>query len=148
MRNSSWVKTAAALLAAFFGSFTGTAEAQVDVTTYHYDNLRTCWNANETTLTQSSFSSGFGLLQSVVLDDQVDAQPLLVSGVTINGGQHNVVYVATEGNSVYGVDAQSGQVLLQTNLGSPVPYYDLPGGCGNNGPNVGINCTPVIDTCA
>lgn len=121
---------------------TGEGRAQVNVTTYHYDNLRTGWNQNETALTQSSFSN-FGLLQAVPLDDQVDAQPLVVSGLTINGGQHNVVYVATEGNSVYAVDAQSGQILLQTNLGTPVSY---PLGCSNNGPNVGINSTPVIDT--
>ena len=39
-------------------------------------------------------------------------------------------------------------MLLDVNFGAPVPYYDLPGGCGNNGPNVGINSTPVIDTSA
>lgn len=117
-------------------------QAQVNVTTYHNDNLRTGWNPNETTLTQSSFSN-FGLLQTVPLDDQVDAEPLLVSNETINGGQHNVVYVSTENNSVYAIDAQSGQVLLQTNLGAPVQY---PLGCNNNGPNVGIDSTPVIDT--
>ncbi|HLY07273.1 MAG TPA: hypothetical protein VKR31_16115, partial [Rhizomicrobium sp.] len=119
-----------------------TAEAQVNVTTYHYDNMRSGWNQNETTLTQSSFSN-FGLLQTVSLDDQVDAQPLVVNGVTINGSQHNVVYVATENNSVYAIDAQSGQVLIHTNLGTPVTN---PLGCNNNGPNVGINSTPVIDT--
>ncbi|MGH6877579.1 MAG: hypothetical protein ACREHV_09415, partial [Rhizomicrobium sp.] len=134
----------AALVCLFAG---GAANAQVNVTTYHNDNLRTGWNQNETTLTQGNVSnSTFGLLQTVPLDDQVDAQPLVVSGVTINGTQHNVVYVATENNSVYAIDAQSGQILLQTNLGSPVPWYDLPGGCNNNGPDVGINSTPVIDT--
>ena len=123
------------------------ALAQMNVTTYHYDNNRSGWNPNETTLTQSNVSnSGFGLLQTVALDDQVDAQPLIVNNETINGTQHNVVYVATENNSVYAIDAQSGQILLQTNLGTSVPYYDLPGGCGNNGPEVGINSTPVIDT--
>jgi len=119
----------------------GDALAQFNVTTYHYDNLRTGWNQNETTLTQSSFSN-FGLLQAVPLDDQVDAQPLVVSGVTINGVQHDVVCVATEGNTVYAIDAQSAQVLLQRNLGTPV---SSPLDCVNNGPNVGINSTPVID---
>jgi hypothetical protein len=124
----------------------GAAPAQPNVTTYHYDNNRTGWNSNETTLTQSNVSnSSFGLLQTVSLDDQVDAQPLIVNNETINGSQHNVVYVATENNSVYAIDAQSGQVLLQTNLGAPVNY---PLGCGNNGPDVGINGTPVIDTSA
>lgn len=144
MRNSFAAQLAAVLsLAGLMLVSSGSGgETQVNVTTYHYDNLRTGWNQNETTLNQSSFS-GFGLLQTVSLDDQVDAQPLVVSAVTINGTQHNVVYVATEGNSVYAIDAQSGQVLLQTNLGTPVSY---PLGCGNNGPNVGINSTPVIDT--
>lgn len=144
MRKFLAAKMAAALSVAglILVSAGGPARAQVNVTTYHYDNLRTGWNQNETTLTQSSLSN-FGLLQTVSLDDQVDAQPLIVNGVTINGGQHNVVYVATEGNSVYAIDAQSGQVLLQKNLGTPVSY---PLGCGNNGPNVGINSTPVIDT--
>jgi hypothetical protein len=137
---------AAACLATLFCLSAGDAAlAQVNITTYHYDNLRTGWNSSETTLTQSSFSS-FGLLQTVTLDDQVDAQPLLVDNETINGSQHNVLYVATENNSVYAIDAQSGVVLLQTNLGSPVPYTDLPGQCNNNGPNVGIDSTPVIDT--
>ena len=122
------------------------AAAQLNITTYHYDNNRTGWNSSETALTQSNVSnSSFGLLQTVTLDDQVDAQPLIVNNETINGGQHNVVYVATENNSVYAIDAQSGQILLQTNLGTPVSW---PLGCGNNGPNVGINGTPVIDTSA
>ena len=123
-------------------AFAGGAGAQVNVTTYHNDNLRTGWNSNETVLTQGNFST-FELLQTVSLDDQVDAEPLTVSNEMINGVQHNVVYVATENNSVYAIDAQSGVVLLQTNLGSPVSN---PLGCNNNGPNVGINSTPVIDT--
>ena len=130
------------LLAAL--TFAGGACAQVNVTTYHNDNLRTGWNQNETVLTQNNLSN-FGLAQTVPLDDQVDAEPLIVSNETINGNQHNVVYVATENNSVYAIDAQSGQVLLQTNLGTPV---STPLGCNNNGPNVGIDSTPVIDTTA
>jgi hypothetical protein len=128
------------LLAAL--SFAGGTGAQVNVTTYHNDNLRTGWNPNETVLTQGNLST-FGLLQTVSVDDQVDAEPLIVSNEMINGGQHNVVYVATENNSVYAIDAQSGAVLLQTNLGSPVSN---PLNCNNNGPNVGIDSTPVIDT--
>ena len=132
--------------AAFLGTLVylaaGAALAQVNVTTYHNDNLRTGWNPNETVLTRSNLSD-FGLLQTVSLDDQVDAEPLIVSNEMISGVQHNVVYVATENNSVYAIDAQSGAVLLQTNLGLPVLS---PLGCINNGPNVGINSTPVIDT--
>src|ERR1700678_430545 len=91
------------LVAALLGA--GSAGAQVNVTTYHNDNLRTGWNSGETVLTQSNVATGsFGLLQSVALDDQVDAQPLLVNGLTINGTQHNVLYVATENNSLYALD--------------------------------------------
>ena len=78
---------------------------------------------------------------TVALDDQVDAQPLIVPGLNIAGAIHEVVYVATESNSIYAIDAM-GQILVQTNLGPPVPQ---PLGCNNNGPNVGITGTPVID---
>ena len=119
----------------------------VNVTTHHYDNLRTGWNQSETILTPSKVSgTTFGLLASVVLDEQVDAQPLLVTGQNIAGGVHDVVYVVTENNSVYALDAASGSVLLQRNLGSPVPQSALPGQCNNNSANVGINGTPAIDT--
>ncbi|WP_245257555.1 hypothetical protein [Methylocapsa acidiphila] len=115
------------------------------VTTYHYDALRTGWNNNELTLSASSFPSSFGVLKTVALDDQVDAQPLFVPGQTIAGAAHDVVYVATASNTIYGIDASTGSVLLQRNLGSPVP---APFGCANNGPNVGIAGTPVIDLAA
>ena len=117
----------------------------VAVTTYHYDNLRTGWNQHETTLSATSFPANFGVLHTVALDDQVDAQPLLVPGLTIAGGTHDVVYVATESNTIYAIDASSGAILLSRNLGTPVP---TPLGCSNNGPNVGINGTPVIDPVA
>lgn len=121
---------------------------QVAVTTYHYNNNRTGWNQQETVLTPTNVaSSSFGLLHKVTLDDQVDAQPLLVPGVMIttgnHQGKHDVVYVASENNTVYAIDAESGEILLSPNLGTPVQY---PLGCNNNGPNVGINSTPVIDT--
>jgi len=123
------------------------AAGPIAVTTYHYDNYRTGWNANETALTPGNVGSAtFGLVSTVALDDQVDAQPLVMPNVEITGGKypglHNVVYVATEGNTVYAIDADNGTVLLSTNLGIPVNY---PLGCTNNGPNVGINSTPVID---
>ena len=123
------------------------ASAQVAITTYHYDNYRTGWNKNEAVLTPANVAStSFGLLHTVPLDDQVDGQPLIVPGVNItagsNQGKHDVVYVVTEGNTVYAIDAESGTVLLNPNFGKPVRF---PLGCTNNGPNVGINSTPVID---
>jgi hypothetical protein len=123
------------------------ASGQTSVTTYHYDNNRTGWNPNESVLTPANVDKkSFGLLQRVTLDDQVDAQPLVVPGVQITAGKHqgvhDVVYVATEGNRVYAIDVHSGTVLLNPTFGTPVSH---PLGCGNNGPNVGINSTPVID---
>jgi hypothetical protein len=117
------------------------------VTTYHVDNNRTGWNSHETVLTPSNVgSTSFAMLHGVLLDDQVDGQPLFVPAVNITAGSyqgvHDVVYVATEGNTIYAVDAESGTVLLKPNFGKPVSY---PLGCNNNGPNVGINSTPVID---
>jgi hypothetical protein len=122
----------------------------VNVVTYHGDTLRTGWNAGETVLTPANVvPSSFGLLHQVPLDEQVDAQPLYLSNQAISGhGMHNVVYVVTENNSVYAIDAASGAVLLQTNLGTPVSENVLPGGCNNNSDVVGIGSTPVIDTAA
>ncbi len=123
------------------------AVGQTSVTTYHNDNYRTGWNQTESVLTPANVSAAtFGRLQTVPLDDQVDAQPLVVPGVQITAGNyqgtHDVVYVATENNSVYAIDVHTGAVLLSPNFGSPVRY---PLGCNNNGPNVGVNSTPVID---
>lgn len=114
------------------------------VTTYHNDNLRTGWNSNETLLTPLNVNSTtFGLLHSVPLDEQVDGQPLVVPGVTITAGQyqgtHDVVYVATENNTVYAIDASSGVILLSPNFGTPVSTPTC------MSPTVGITSTPVID---
>jgi hypothetical protein len=114
----------------------------IAVTTYHYDNYRTGWNDSETTLSAASFPANFGVLSTVAVDDQVDAQPLLVPAQSIVGAVHDVLYVVTANNTVYGLDANTGAVLVTRNLGPPVPR---PLACGNNGPNVGITSTPVID---
>ena len=116
--------------------------AQVAVTTYHYDLNRSGWNSAETQLTRAKVTpSTFGLRNVVPLDEQVDAQPLLVPGVNIGGGLHDVVYVATENNTVYAIDASNGTVLRQRNLGTPVPSLL---GCFNISNLVGISSTPVI----
>jgi len=139
--------TAVATVLFFVSAAALLAAGQTAVTTYHYDNYRTGWNQKETALTPTNVaSSSFGLLQTVPLDDQVDAQPLVVPGVLItagaNQGTHDVVYVATEGNTVYAIDIHNRTVLLSAKFGTPVSY---PLGCSNNGPNVGITSTPVID---
>jgi hypothetical protein len=121
----------------------GASAGEVNVITYHNDTLRTGWNSAETLLTSSAVAGGsFGLLQQVALDDLVDAQPLLVTGLTIGGAAHDVVYVATEGNTIYAIDASSGAILQQTNLGTPAP---LRVACNSTGKTLGITSTPVID---
>jgi hypothetical protein len=101
------IKRSSFIASALFGTvFVAVAlAAPVAVPTYHYDTYRTGWNQQETTLSASNFPSTFGIVSTVALDDQVDAQPLLVPGLTIAGGTHDVIYVATESNTVYAIDA-------------------------------------------
>jgi hypothetical protein len=121
------------------------------VYTYHYDNLRTGWNPSETKLTPANVKpTSFGVLAQVALDDQVDAQPLVVPNQQITAGPtpgtYQVVYVATEANTVYAINAANGAVLHSRKLGDPVPK---PPGCASTIlPHVGISSTPVIDVAA
>ncbi len=139
--SANWVMQVAAFRNA------GQSPTGIDVVTYHYDVQRTGWNSRETVLSAANVNSAsFGLLSSVAVDDQIDAQPLLVTKQSIQGvaGNRDVVYVATEGNSLYAIDASSGQVLLQRNFGTPVKI-SLLGDCHDNGGQIGITSTPVID---
>ncbi len=122
---------------------TGTPQ---DVLTYHGDNFRTGWFSSETLLTASNVNAqSFGLLQTVPLDGRVDAEPLVALQQMIDGqGVHDVVYVATENNSVYALDAASGSTLWQRNFGTPVPD-SYKSGDDNVYPIMGILGTPVID---
>src|SRR5580692_8885898 len=80
----------------------------VAVVTYHNNNDRTGVNQSETALTPSTVSeSTFGKLFSMPVDGQVYAQPLYVPALSIGGAPYNVVYVATENNSVYAFDADN-----------------------------------------
>jgi len=108
------------------------------VLTWHDDNFRTGWQQQETILGTATIGS-LGIAHSVGLADQVDAQPLVIPGFI---GGHDIVFVADESDNVYQIDASTGVILKQVNLGSPVPR---PFSCGNSGPNVGIDSTPVID---
>jgi disulfide oxidoreductase YuzD len=124
--------------------------AQVDVTTYHNDNFRTGLNSQETTLTPENLNSTqFGKLFTVPVDGSVYAQPLYLSNVTVAGATHRVVYVATEHDSVYALDADTGGVYWKKSLipngGSAVNSgTDLK--CGDIATQVGITGTPVIDS--
>ena len=128
------------------------AVSTIDVVTYHYDNLRTGQNLNETILTPANVNSTkFGLLGAFTVDGRVDAQPLYLSAVAIpNAGTKNVLYVATEHGSVYAFDADSvngntSAFLWKTAvLGSGETSSD-DRGCGQVTPEIGVTATPVID---
>ncbi len=117
-----------------------------DVTTYHYDNARDGLNANEKALTLANVNSNsFGKLGLYSVDGHVDAVPLYLSQLTINGGTHNVLYAVTEHDSIYAFDADSGAVLWQK---SALETGEAPSdnhGCGQISPEIGITDTPVID---
>jgi len=141
----------------FLGVFSYvSASAQVAVTTYHNDNARSGTNFNETILTPSNVNStSFGKLFTNAVDGQIYAQPLYVPGVAIAGqGTHNVVFVATENDSVYAFDADSNtgtnaSPLWRAAFANPaqgitaVPSSDV--SCGDLTPQIGITGTPVID---
>jgi len=129
---------------------TATSSAgQVSVVTQHNDLGRTGQNLSETTLTPSNVNvNQFGLLFKIVLDNQVYAQPLVVPNVSISGGVHNVVYVATTNNSVYALDADTGTQYWHVSLGTPISNANYGTGCVDINGNAGIVGTPVIDPSA
>ena len=107
---------------------------KIAVTTYHYDNLRTGWNSHEQILNPTLNAStnpnlhvpgAVERLKVVPLDDAVYAQPLVVPDLTINGAKHDVVYVVTEHNTVYAIDANDGTVLKSHTLGDNNPGQSL-----------------------
>ncbi|MFN7996493.1 MAG: hypothetical protein U0Q18_22970 [Bryobacteraceae bacterium] len=131
------------------------AIAQVAVVTYHNDNLRTGLNNKETVLTPSNVhAKTFGKLFVQAVDGQVYAQPLYVPGVAIPGkGTHNVVFVATENDSIYAFDADNNtganaSPLWKAAFANPAqgitPISSSTLGCDDLTPQVGITGTPVI----
>lgn len=122
-----------------------------EVLTQHNDQFRTGTNLSETLLTPSAVNvDRFGKLFSYSVDGQVYAQPLAVENLSLGGGTHNVVYVATMEDSVYAFDADRNTTYwhadLATGSNTPVPITDI---TNNNSlnihGNVGILSTPVID---
>ncbi len=122
------------------------AAVGIDVTTYHYDNARDGLNANETILTPSNVnSSGFGKVGFDTTDGKVDAAPLYLSGMTVNGQTHNVLYVASEHDSVYAFDADTGTQLWKISVLGANETTSGDHSCSQISPEIGITSTPVID---
>jgi hypothetical protein len=136
----------------------GQPQTNITVPTWHNDNWRTGRNARETILTPTSINSPskFGKMCTAVTDGQIYAQPLVVANVTIHGKSYgNVIYVATQNDSVYAFDGNSVgptcSLLLQTNLLQAGEHAAdchevVFKGCGSIAPVIGILGTPVIDT--
>lgn len=147
--------TIAAASGAISGSTTLTITASApppppaaDVLTYHNDNARTGQNLHETILTPSNVNAtNFGKLFVISVDGKVDAQPLYISSVAIPGnGTHNVLAVATEHDSVYAFDADTGAKLWQVSMLKTGETTSEPRfGCGQVSPEIGVTATPVID---
>jgi hypothetical protein len=144
----------------------GAVAGQTSVLTQHNDNARTGLAANETLLTPTTVNSNFfGRLFAQPVDGPVYAQPLCLPGVLIPGrGTHNVVYVATQHDSVYAFDADHNNAptnnapLWHTSFINPAlgitapstldavdfPYQD----CSTFVGEIGVVGTPVIDPAA
>jgi uncharacterized protein YjdB len=124
-----------------------------DVVTHHYDAMRSGTNTHELTLTPVNVNSTtFGKVAEFAVDGQIDGQILYLNQVAFPGvGNKNVLYFATENDSVYAVDADSisgaaATVLWKTRTlpAGDVPLSSNDAGCGYINP-VGIMSTPVID---
>jgi hypothetical protein len=146
----------ATLALVLFGLIPALASASpVNVTTWRYDNTRAGENVNETVLTPANVRGAtFGKVFSYAVDGYVYAQPLYVSALNIGGKVHNVVFVATEHDSVYAFDADQNQQLWKASLldtahgattgATTIPSDNL--GTNDIVPEIGITGTPVIDT--
>jgi PKD repeat protein len=131
----------------------------VAVLTQHNDNARTGANLQESVLTALNVNTNqFGLVHTRPVDDQIYAQPLIMTNVNITGkGTHNVVIVATVNDTIYAYDADDASVtspywtasfINPPNIVAP-RNTDMTGACGGNykdfSGNMGIVGTPVID---
>jgi outer membrane protein assembly factor BamB len=113
----------------------------------HNNNARTGINGKETILTTANVNSAtFGRLFTLNVDGLVDAQPLYLSGVNVpNQGTHNLLIVATEHDSLYAFDADTGASIwhIRTLKSGETTSDDR--GCSQVTPEIGITSTPVIN---
>jgi hypothetical protein len=122
--------------------------------THHTDNLRTGQNNDETALTTGNVNkTQFGKLFSQAVDGQIYGEPLWAPNVNVGGQLHNIVFVATENDSVYAFDADTQQTALwHASFINPPGVTAIPKSLVEVGldvsPEVGITSTPVIDPVA
>jgi outer membrane protein assembly factor BamB len=136
---------AAFFLTCFLACAASSAFSQ-DVLTYHNNNTRTGLNSLETTLTPANVNSAsFGKLFTLSVDGLVDAEPLYLSAVPIQGaGTHNLLIVVTEHDSVYAFDADTGSPIWHVSALKSGESTSDNRGCGQVAPEIGITSTPVI----
>src|SRR5215472_188620 len=112
------------------------------VITYQYNLQRTGANLFETQLTPSNVNvATFGKIFSCSVDSFIYGQPLFMPKLNIAGGVHNVVFVATENNSIYAFDADGKTCTPLWHT-----FIDLPVPCSTNSPVAGSNCNLVLLT--
>ncbi|HZR52160.1 MAG TPA: malectin domain-containing carbohydrate-binding protein [Streptosporangiaceae bacterium] len=127
------------------------ASAASAVTTFKNDNQRDGQFAGETALNESDVNvTQFGKRVQYSVDGQVYAEPLFLPNLSVGGGTHNVVFVATENDSVYAFDADATSAvapLWKVSLlpGGATAVSSNVSGCGDLTPEIGITGTPVID---
>ncbi len=129
------------------------------VLTYHNDTARDGTNVREYGLAPSTVTTAtFGKLFSCAVDGAVYTQPLWLHGLSIAGGIHNVIFVATQHDSAYAFDADATPCvtywhvhLLDTLHGgtgneTPITWNDVGQCFGDIYPEIGVTGTPVIDS--
>jgi outer membrane protein assembly factor BamB len=136
-----------ALLLSFYVLSRGSPAAAQDVLTWHNDNARTGQNLKEKNLTLRNVNpKTFGKLFTISVDGKVDAEPLYTVRREIpNQGFRNVLFVATEHDSLYAFDADTGKQFWHVQLLKPGETPSDNVHCGQIVPEIGITSTPVID---
>ena len=117
-----------------------------DITTFHDDNARDGLNAQETALTLNNVNATqFGKIGFDAVDGLVDGEPLFAGNLNAGGKVRNVLFVATEHDSVYAFDANSGDQIWKSSVLGPGETTSDSRNCGQVGPEIGITATPVLD---
>jgi hypothetical protein len=125
------------------------SSGSTDIVTYHNDNARTGQNLSETTLTPANVNAtSFGKLAVFSVDGKVDGEPLYLSGLSVAGSKHNVLFVVTEHDSVYALDADSGTVLWKVSMLQSGETTSDARSCSQVVPEIGITATPAINRSA